>query len=59
MITYTEFFLFISMMFAIGYALYWRGEFKRYEFLFKLMLTDKEAREKIVNDFEELQRRMT
>lgn len=59
MITYTEFFLFISMMFAIGYALYWRGESKKNEFLFKLMLTNKEAREKIVNDFEELQRRMT
>lgn len=59
MITYTEFFLFISMMVAVGYALHWRGESKRHEFLFKLMLTNKEAREKIVNDFEELQRRMT
>lgn len=53
MITYAEFFLFISMMVAIGFALYWRGESKKYYFLFKLMLENKEARDQIIQNFEE------
>ena len=53
MITYAEFFLFISMMVAIGFALYWRGESKKYYFMFKLMLENKEARDQIIQNFEE------
>jgi len=59
MITYAEFFLFIGMMVAVGYALYWRGEAHKNHFLFKLMLTNKEAREKILNDFEAVQKHLT
>jgi hypothetical protein len=57
MITFTEFFLFIGMMVAIGYALYWRGESRKRHYLFKLMLEDKEIREQIVCNFEEFRRR--
>ncbi len=59
MITFTEFFLFIGMMIAIAYALYWRGEAHKNNFLFKLMLTNKEAREKILHDFETVQKHLT
>jgi len=58
MITYTEFFLFISLIVAIGYALYWRHEAQQHQFLFKLILTNKHAREKIIGEFDELVKRM-
>lgn len=56
MITYTEFFLFFSMMVAIVFALFWRSEAIRYHHLFKLMLTNKEARQKIIDEFEQIAR---
>jgi len=56
MISYAEFFLFIGFIAAIGYALYWKHEAGKWHFLFKLMLTDKAAREKIVNNFDEFKR---
>lgn len=58
MITYTEFFLFIGMMFAIGCALYWRAEAYRFRSLFKLMVTDRVVRDKILHDFEALKHHM-
>lgn len=58
MITYTEMFLFIALIFAVGYAFYWKGEAQKNVFLFKLMLTNKDAREKIVENFEEFKRSM-
>lgn len=59
MITYTEFFLFVGLMAAVAYALYWRSEAQKNHFLFKLMITNKEAREKILEDFETLQKHTT
>lgn len=59
MITYTEFFLFVGLMVAVAYALYWRSEAQKNHFLFKLMITNKEAREKILEDFETLQKHTT
>lgn len=56
MITYTEFFLFTSMMITVCYALHWRSEAKKHEFLFKLMLTNSKAREQILKDFEDFRR---
>ena len=56
MITFTEFFLFIGLMVAVAYALYWRGEAQKNHFLFKLMLTNKEARDKILADFDNVQK---
>lgn len=58
MITFTEFFLFIGLMVAVAYALYWRSEAQKNNFLFKLMLTNKEAREKILHDFEAVQKHL-
>jgi hypothetical protein len=58
MITYTEFFLFMGMMFAIGCALYWRAEAYRFRTLFKLMVTEKIVRDKILEEFETLKHRM-
>lgn len=59
MITYTEFFLFVGLMVAVAYALYWRSEAQKNHFLFKLIITNKEAREKILEDFETLQKHTT
>ena len=56
MITYTEMFLFVALIFAVGYAFYWKSEAQKNHFLFKLMLTNKDAREKIVENFEEFKR---
>ncbi len=58
MITYTEFFLFIGMMFAIGCALHWRAEAYRFRTLFKLMVTEKVVRDKILEEFETIKHRM-
>jgi hypothetical protein len=58
MISYAEFFLIISLIFAIGYAVYWKHEAGKWHYLFKLMLTNKEAREEIVNNFDEFKRRV-
>lgn len=58
MITYTEFFLFMGMMVAIGYAFCWRVEAKWYKTMFKLMVTDRAMRDKILEDFETLKQRM-
>ncbi|NBS68656.1 hypothetical protein EBT31_07040 [bacterium] len=58
MITYTEFFLFMGMMVAIGCALHWRAEAYRFRTLFKLMVTEKVVRDKILEDFETLKQRM-
>lgn len=58
MITYTEFFLFIGMMVAIGYALHWRAEAYRFRTLFKLMVTEKVVRDKILEEFETIKHRM-
>lgn len=56
MITYTEMFLFIALIFAVGYAFYWKAECQKHHYLFKLMLTNKDAREKLVENFEEFKR---
>jgi hypothetical protein len=53
MITYTEFFLFVALIIAVFYALHWRFEAHRVSHLFKLMLTNSEAREDIVNGYQE------
>jgi hypothetical protein len=58
MITYAEMFLFVALIFAVGYAFYWKAEAQKSTFLFKLMLTNKDAREKIVENFEEFRRQM-
>lgn len=58
MITYTEMFLFVALIFAVGYAFYYKAEAQKNAFLFKLMLTNKDAREKIVENFEEFRRQM-
>ena len=57
MITYAEFFLFISLGIAIGYALHYKQEAHRMSQLFKLMLTNKDAREQILSDYENFKRR--
>ena len=53
MITYTEFFLFIGLIVSIAYGAYWRFEAHKAIHLFKLMLTNSEAREDIVNGYQE------
>lgn len=56
MITYSEFFLFVALAVAIGYAFYWRHQAKLIDAFFRLMVTDPKAREKIVSDFERIKR---
>ena len=56
MITYTEFFLFISLIVAIGYALHWKHKAYEINHLFKLMLTDSEANKKLVDGYREFKR---
>lgn len=56
MITYTEFFLFFSLVVVFLYAMHWRAEAHKMSHLFKLMITSKEAREQIVSNFEEFKR---
>lgn len=57
MITYAEFLLFIGLIVAIGYGVYWKHEATKYHFMFKLMLTNPEARNEIVNNYDEFKRR--
>lgn len=57
MITFTEFFLFFGIVLAFLYGAYWRNEAKKSNHLFKLMLTNKQAREEIVKGFEEFERK--
>lgn len=58
MITYAEFLLFIGLIVAIGYGVYWKHEATKWNFMFKLMLTNQEAREEIINNFDEFKRRV-
>lgn len=57
MITYTEFFLFVSMMVTIGYALHWRSEASKWSHMFKLMVSDERARTEILASYENFKRR--
>lgn len=56
MITYTEFFLFFSLVIVFLYAMHWRSEAHKASHLFKLMMTEKEVRDKIVEGYEEFKR---
>lgn len=58
MITYAEFFLFIGLIISIGFSVYWKHEATKWHFLFKLMLTNEEARSEIVNNYDEFKRRV-
>lgn len=57
MITYTEFILFVGLVIAIGYAMFWRHEAMTNAHLFKLMVESKDIREQIVGQFEDFKRR--
>lgn len=57
MITYTEFFLFIALMVAIAYGIYWKMEARKAHFVFKLMMTDAKAREEIIEGYNDFKRK--
>lgn len=52
MITFTEFFLFVALIFTISYAMFWRFEARRVSHLFKLMLTNEDARRDILHSYQ-------
>lgn len=56
MITYSEFFLFVALGIAVGYACYWRHQAKMLDIFLKMMVTDPKARDKIVSQYEQLKR---
>jgi hypothetical protein len=58
LITYAEFFLFIGLIAAIAYGIYWKHEAAKWHFLFKLMLTNEEARSEIINNYDEFKRQV-
>jgi hypothetical protein len=51
MITFTEFFLFISLMVAIGVALHYKKESSKSDFLLHLFLTNPKARDEMIDGF--------
>ena len=51
MITTTEFFLFVVWGITLGYAMYEKGESHKAKKLVFLLLSNDEAREKIVSDY--------
>lgn len=57
MITYAEFFLFIGLIVAIAFGVYWKHEATKWHFLFKLMLTNEEARSEIIHNFDDFKRK--
>lgn len=58
MITTTEFILFCCFIAGIGYGLYWKEEAKKWQHLFKLIISNEEARNEIVSNFEEFKRKV-
>lgn len=58
MVTYAEFFLFVALIASLAHGFYWRGEAKKWFFLFKLMLTDERSRKEILENYQEFKRKV-